>query len=77
VSHGFSIGAEEKKMNRVHIGKSRSYMGWRIEDLYEEGPTGKKRSGWRASKNGVVVLFADTLAEVKDRIREEEYQYEE
>lgn len=58
---------------KVHIGKNRLYMGWRVEDVWERGPSGMKRSGWRARKQNVV-MYAETLAAIKDCVRQEERQ---
>lgn len=63
-------------MSEYHLGNSRSYKGWVIQDVYRAGEACMKRCCWRASKNGFII-FEDTLAELKDRIRGEEYQYEE
>jgi hypothetical protein len=63
-------------MSKYHFGKSRAYKGWLIQDVYQAGQAGMERSCWQASKNGLVI-FADTLAELKDLIKGEEYQYEE
>ena len=62
-------------MSKYHFGENRAYKGWVIQDVYEAGQTGMKRTCWRASKNGVT-MFADTLAELKNLISGEEYQYE-
>ena len=62
-------------MNKYQVGKSRAYKGWVIQDVYQAGEAGLKRTCWRASKNGSLII-EDTLAELKSRIREEEYQYE-
>lgn len=63
-------------MSKYQFGKSRAYKGWVIQDVYQPGEAGMKRSCWQASKNGLLII-EDTLAELKSRIREEEYQYEE
>jgi hypothetical protein len=63
-------------MSKYHLGMSRAFKGWVIQEVFQGEGAGMKRSCWRATKNGVIV-FEDTLAELKSRIREEEYQYEE
>lgn len=63
-------------MSKHHFGMSRVYKGWLIQDVYEEGQEGMKRSCWRANKKGNT-MFADTLEQLKRLIRGEEYQYEE
>ena len=63
-------------MNERYFGESRAYKGWRIQDVYEARPSGMRRAFWQAAKNGAVML-GFTLAELKQSIRDEEYQYEE
>jgi hypothetical protein len=63
-------------MNKYQLGKRRWYKGWVIQEVFQEGEAGLKRVCWKAEKKGTW-FFEDTLAKLKQRIREEEYQYDE
>ncbi len=63
-------------MNEYQLGNKRWYKRWAIQEVLQEGEAGWKRVSWKAEKKGTW-FFEDTLSKLKQRIREEEYQYDE